>query len=98
MREHKPSTTAQIVTLIRAVLSSPEGGQVLDDIYAKNFLQEPYARMLATMQGPAGPFLYKLLGSSTGAVGNVGGRTRFFDSEVKLAIQDGVTQVVVLGA
>jgi methyltransferase (TIGR00027 family) len=98
MREHKPSTTAQIVTLIRAVLSSPEGGSILDDIYAAHFLQEPYAQILKTMRLPVGPLLYKILGSSTGAVGNVGGRTLFFDEEIKLATQEGITQVVVLGA
>ena len=98
MREHQPSTTAQIVTFIRAVLSLPEGGSLLDDIYAGCFLRQPYARLLKTMQRPLGPFFYRVLGYSTGAVGNVCGRTRFFDEQVRQAIEQGVTQVVILGA
>ena len=98
MREHQPSSTAQIVTFIRAVLSLPEGGSLLDDIYAGCFLRQPYARLLKTMQRPLGPFFYRALGYSTGAVGNVCGRTRFFDEQVKKAMQQGVTQVVILGA
>jgi methyltransferase (TIGR00027 family) len=98
MREHQPSSTAQIVTFIRAVLSLPEGGSLLDDIYAGCFLRQPYARLLKTMQRPLGPFFYRVLGYSTGAVGNVCGRTRFFDEQVRQAMQQGVTQVVILGA
>src|SRR5687768_10280794 len=98
MREHQPSTTAQIVTFIRAVLSLPEGGSLLDDVYAGCFLREPYARLLKTMQRPLGPILYRALSYSTGAVGNVCGRTRFFDEQIKTAIQNGCTQIVILGA
>jgi methyltransferase (TIGR00027 family) len=98
MREHQPSSTAQIVTFIRAALSLPEGGSLLDDIYAGCFLRQPYARLLKTMQRPLGPFFYRVLGYSTGAVGNVCGRTRFFDEQVRQAMQQGVTQVVILGA
>jgi methyltransferase (TIGR00027 family) len=98
MREHQASTTAQIVTFIRAALSLPEGGSLLDDMYAGCFLRQPYARLLKTLQRPLGPLFYRALGYSTGAVGNVCGRTRFFDEQMRQAIEQGATQVVILGA
>jgi methyltransferase (TIGR00027 family) len=98
MRENKPSSTAQIVALLRAVLSSPEIALV-DDPYADSLLSQPYRLLSRTFQGWQGrPALASFDVATAGVVSMLAGRTRFFDDAIKAAIAAGVRQVVLLGA
>jgi methyltransferase (TIGR00027 family) len=98
MQDHKPSTTAQIVTFLRAVLSTPIGGNVLDDPFARLFLRPPFALLFRATQGPLAPLFYRALIATTGATGNICVRTRYFDGQLEKALAEGSTQVVILGA
>jgi methyltransferase (TIGR00027 family) len=98
MRENSPSSTAQIVALMRAVLSSPAIALV-DDPYAKSLLRPSYQLVSQALQGVVGRLV---LGAAdfggAGVVSLLAGRTRFFDDAIKRAQQRGFRQVVLLGA
>jgi methyltransferase (TIGR00027 family) len=98
MRENKPSTTAQLVTLLRDLLSDPRFGLV-EDPYANRLLR----RDLRALSGAArGPWMRPVVLASdrlaAGLVGMLGARTRFFDERIQATLAAGVTQVVLLGA
>ena len=90
MRDSQPSWTAQHVTLARSHLSWMG---VLDDGLAEAMLRRPWA--------VAGGLLRR--GPLTGlgrnwSFAHVAARTCFFDDHVLRALDDGVSQVVVIGA
>ena len=98
MRENAPSSTAQIVALMRAVLSSPAIALV-DDPYAESMLKPSYRLVSQALQGFAGRLVLGAADvTAAGVVSMLAGRTRFFDDAIQSALQRGLRQVVLLGA
>lgn len=98
MQDNKPSTTAQIVAFLRAVLSTPVGGEALSDPYARSFLRAPFSQLFEATQGVLSPLVYRAMILTTGAAGNICARTQYFDEKMRQALEGGCTQVVILGA
>lgn len=90
MSSAKPSTSAQQVTLARAHLSSLG---ILDDPWAEKMLAPPWRELAQALRWPV---LSRAGRNKTFAY--LGARTCFYDQAVRDAMDDGVTQVVVLGA
>lgn len=98
MRENKPSTTAQLVALLRDLLTDPRAG-VVDDPWARQLLRPEMRALSATARGPwFRPFLALSDRLSAGIIGTVGARTCFFDEKIQEALRAGIRQVVLLGA
>lgn len=88
MTRARPSTSAQNVALVRALLTR---AGVVDDPYARQMLSPDRRRKAALFQLPGVRF--RLPG-----VPGLAARTRFFDSFVDEALDGGVPQVVIVGA
>jgi methyltransferase (TIGR00027 family) len=96
VRDDRPSTTAQWVAAVRAASSTAAANHALDDPYAGRLLRSPFTLLLKAVRGPLGPLVYRALSSELR--GNICARTRYFDAKMKQALDDGCTQVVILGA
>ena len=94
----RPSVTAEAVTLARAVEHlRPEGERIVDDPYAELFLGAAgRAAVLAwRINGPATRLLKRL---DPGGMAYVACRHRYLDDQLLAALDEGVEQVVLLGA
>src|SRR4051794_12661784 len=95
--QSRPSLTAEAVTMARAVESlKPPAERVVDDPWAQLFVSPAGRRALAAWSGSlTGRVLRQL-----GAVGTsyVPLRHRFIDEHLVAALDEGVEQVVLLGA
>ena len=98
VKEDKASSTADAVAALRAVESlKPEDKRVCYDPLAQHFLGAKY-RVFARSR-----FLIRLALSnaerrSPGSFGCLAGRTRYIDDCLKACIDDGIKQLVILGA
>lgn len=101
MKDGKASRTAEYMALFRAVeTAQPAGQRLFEDPYAASFLAEPL-RTVASLARV--PFLGRAVGwvldtgwprtRSSGVV-----RTRFIDDAVREALENGIGQLVLLGA
>ncbi len=98
MKEGKPSVSAELVALARAAWSMrPEDERVCYDPLAKDFLGTEFTNLLND------PRLLEAAGSAAeertpGAIGCIAGRTRYIDDHLRECIDDGIEQLVILGA
>jgi len=94
----RPSVTAEAVALARAAEQlRPEGERIVDDPYARMFLGRAAQTALAAwkLNGPATRLIKRL---DPGGVTYVACRHRYLDDQLAGALDDGVEQVVLLGA
>lgn len=96
---NRPSATAQVVTLYRALeMRRPAPDRIVSDPYAQVFLSPP-ARVLSGPLGFALPAIdLAERNSTTGLSTYVLCRHRFIDDHLSDALDDGVEQVIILGA
>src|SRR5512136_555844 len=98
MKEQKASSSAENVAALRAAESlKPEDERVCYDPLARHFLGIKY-RVFSRSR-----FLIKLAldnaeRQSPGSFGCLAGRTRYIDDCLKACIDDGIEQLVILGA
>lgn len=90
MRRGRASSSAQLVALARAHLTWLG---VVDDPYAAEMLRAPFALAELALRVP----VLRRLGRNR-AFTYLAARTVFYDAEVQRAVDDGMTQVVALGA
>jgi len=101
MKAHSPSRTAEHNALFRAIENARQPGErILSDSIAEGFLSPPF-RLVARLarNRMCGALLRRYIdfrwpGSRTSLIA----RTRLIDSYVASAVENGVQQVVVLGA
>src|SRR3954451_12288544 len=96
---NRPSLTAQAVTLYRALeMRRPSHDRIVSDSYAQLFLN-PALRAATTGLGLALPAIdIAERNSTTGLSTYVLCRHRFIDDHLSAALDDGVEQVIILGA
>jgi methyltransferase (TIGR00027 family) len=93
----RPSLTAEAVTMARALEHlKPEAERVVDDPWAHLFLSAPARRALAAWSGSLSARVLRRLGPS--GTTYVPLRHRFIDDHLSAALDEGATQVVLLGA
>jgi methyltransferase (TIGR00027 family) len=98
MKKEKPSSSAEMVAAVRATESMrPTDEQVCYDPFAKDFLGLKFtfiskSRLLTKIA------LWKAERTDPGAVGCVASRTRYIDDYLQECIDDGIKQLVILGA
>lgn len=99
MEMNKSSWTAEITATIRAVESLRKGSErILKDIYAYRFLH-PAIRLLLKNSSIARFALWFVIDRRfPGAVDTLISRVRFVDDCLKKSIDDGIEQLVILGA
>ena len=90
MRAGRPSNTAQYVAVVRAILHARGA---IDDSYAKAMLTPTMRAAFVASRAP-------LLRSATrsGLYAALAARTLVFDAAVTRALDDGITQVAIIGA
>ncbi len=98
MKEGKPSRTAEAAAFWRAAESlNPEGERVCYDPFASHFVRPAYAIVLkCRLLRRIGLWYAEQI--APGAQGEVVARTRYIDDYLKMCIEDGIEQLVVLGA
>jgi len=96
---NRPSLTAQAVTLYRALeMRRPAPDRIVSDQYAQVFLN-PALRAASTGLGLALPAIDVVeRNGTTGLATYVLCRHRFIDDHLSAALDDGVEQVIILGA
>jgi len=98
MKKEKPSPSAETVAAIRATESMrPVDERVCYDPFAKDFLGPKFtiltkSRLLTRIT------LWKAERTDPGAVGCVASRTRYIDDYLQVCLDDGIKQLVLLGA
>ena len=98
MREEKPSPSAEKVAAARAVESErPEDERVCYDPFAKDFLGSKLTILVKSRLLKKIALWHAEL-KTPGAVGCIVGRTRYIDEYLKTCIDDGIEQLVILGA
>ena len=99
MKEGKPSWTAEIVAIDRAVESmKPEHRRVCHDPFAQHFLSTRYRVLAKSHLLARFVYWYRRERLAPGAAGEAVTRTRFIDDYLKKCIDDGIQQLVILGA
>ena len=98
MKKGKPSLTAELTTFARAAESArPEIRRLCHDPLAREFLNTPL-RILAGSRILAGLVVWWAERLAPGVPGEVLGRTKYIDDSLKTRIDDGIEQLVILGA
>jgi methyltransferase (TIGR00027 family) len=98
MREGRPSITAELACAVRAVESmKPPHKRVCYDPYAMDFIGL-WLRLIAKSRVLTRLILWEAERMAPGVPGEVIGRTRYIDDCLKRRIDDGIEQLVVLGA
>src|SRR5512136_35492 len=98
MSEEKPSSSAEMVTAGRAAESmKPKDERICYDPFAQYFLGWKFtlfskSRLLTKIA------LWRAEQISPGTVGCLAGRTRYIDEYLQKCIDDGIEQLVILGA
>jgi len=98
MKAEKPSVSAEQVAAIRAAWSKrPEDERVCYDPLARHFLSPELASVIddPNLTEAAAAAVED---STPGAIGCVGARTRYIDDYLKACIENGIEQLVMLGA
>ncbi len=98
MKEEKANVGAEQVAAIRAAWSKrPEGERVCYDPLARHFLGPELANIIddPNLTEAADAAVEE---STPGAIGCVGARTRYIDDYLKACIENGIEQLVMLGA
>jgi methyltransferase (TIGR00027 family) len=101
VREGRPSWTAELMALFRAIESTrPASTRLFHDPYAEAFLSPPFRAVALLCRLPFGRALVTRLIEVRwgGPLGSGVCRTRFIDDRVLDAVRDGLEQVVILGA
>ena len=91
MHHSRASHTAKLTTLARAALSFQTGP--VNDPHAQSFLPARWLPLIPMLR--AGLWSWPVVRD---LLGNVGGRTCFFDEQLQRAIDRGIEQVAILGA
>jgi methyltransferase (TIGR00027 family) len=100
-RERSPSRTAAYVALFRALETRlPDDKRLFSDPFADAFLDARLGAALAAAKVPVtGGVVTQVIDRSwPGTMASVIVRTRYIDEVLEAAIEDGIEQVVVLGA
>ncbi len=98
MKKGKPSLTAELTTFARAAESARlEARRLCHDPLAREFLNAPL-RILARSRILAGLVVWWAERLAPGIPGEVLGRTKYIDDCLKTRIDDGIEQLVILGA
>lgn len=98
MKKGKPSLTAELTTFARAAESAkPAARRLCHDPLAREFLNTTL-RILAGSRILAGLVVWWAERLAPGVPGEVLGRTKYIDDCLKTCIDDGMEQLVVLGA
>jgi len=98
VKKGKPSLTAELTTFARAAESArPEARRLCYDPLAREFLNTPL-RILAGSRILAGLVVWWAERLAPGVPGEVLGRTKYIDDSLKTRIDDGIEQLVILGA
>lgn len=98
MKRGKPSLTAELTTFARAAESAnAEAGRLCHDPLAREFLNAPL-RMLAGCRMLAALVVWWAERLAPGVPGEVLGRTKYIDDCLNTCIDDGIEQLVILGA
>lgn len=98
MSEEKPSPSAELSAAVRAAESMrPKDEQICYDTLAQYFLSRKFTIFVKN------PLLRKMVlwrGEQTnpGAIGCIISRTRYIDDYLQKCIDDGIEQLVILGA
>jgi methyltransferase (TIGR00027 family) len=101
MKEGRPSTTAMFVAFARAAAThDPELSRICEDRFAERLLPHALGHFIASAQsGTASAMLFGALkASSLGMFTHLALRTRLIDDAVNRAAEEGVSQLVLLGA
>lgn len=99
MRPDTPSVTARLVAFVRAALSAAPKKSPLYDPYAQKLLPLPMRLMSEVFRvSLASALLHGFDRSFLGLLSHLAGRTCFFDEKLSLALEEGIQQVVILGA
>ena len=98
MKKGKPSLTAELTTFARAAESAkPEARRLCHDPLAREFLNTPL-RILAGSRMLAALVVWWAERLAPGVPGEVLGRTKYIDDCLKTRIDEGIRQLVILGA
>jgi methyltransferase (TIGR00027 family) len=98
MKEGKASRTADLAAVLRATESMKRADKrVCDDPYAKDFLSGIYSVGLKSRLLTKIALWYTEL-KSPGGIGHIVARTKHYDDYLKTCIEDGIEQLVILGA
>lgn len=98
MKEGKPSLTAELTTFARAAESAkPEARRLCYDPLAREFLVTPL-RILARSRVLPRLVIWCAERLAPGIPGEVLGRTKYIDDSLKACIDEGIEQLVILGA
>jgi len=101
MREGRPSRTAELMALFRAIESSrPSGTRLFHDPFARTFLSAPFRWVVFLSRLPGGRLLvpWFIDWRWGGPLGAAVCRTRYIDDMLRGAPGAGLDQVVILGA
>ena len=100
MKPGEPSRTAEHMALFRALESSRPKERLFDDPFAELFLRPPYRLLLLLARARPLRVLvdYSIDVAGPGARSSAIARTRLIDDTVRSALDDGVQQIVILGA
>jgi len=98
VKKGKPSLTAELTTFARAAESArPEAKRLCHDPLAKEFLVAPL-KILARSRILAGVVIWWAERLAPGVPGEILGRTKYIDDSLKTRIDEGIEQLVILGA
>ena len=100
MKPGEPSRTAEHMALFRALESSRPKERLFDDPFAELFLRPPFRLLLLLARARPLRVLvdYSIDVAGPGARSSAIARTRLIDDTVRSALDDGVQQIVILGA
>jgi methyltransferase (TIGR00027 family) len=101
VREGQASRTAEYVALFRAIESSlPSDRRLFEDSFARRFLSPRFALLVAACRLPGVADLVSRYIDArwAGARSSAVARTRFIDDALKGSLEQGIEQVVILGA
>jgi methyltransferase (TIGR00027 family) len=101
MQKDRASRTAEYMAAFRALeSSSPPGRRLFDDPFARSLLRPTTRTLVRLARLPiVGQIVLSLVDSRTPGARTSGiARTRYIDDSLRLALDEGVDQVVILGA
>ena len=100
MKPGEPSRTAEHMALFRALESSRPKDRLFEDPFAELFLRPPFRFLLLVSRAGRLRALvnHSIDVAGPGARSSAIARTRFIDDAVRSALDDGVQQIVILGA
>lgn len=97
MKDTRSSITADLVATARAALSSNYLGSLIGH-EGQTVLPATSRLFLRGLETRAAPLLWKAFERAVGATGYLAGRTMYFDEQIRLAMDRGIDQIVLVGA